>query len=114
MIEQYIEGRHMIIAGKKYYRDLKIIDGHIKEDWWRNQGHRLNTIDIHDILSTKPEVLVIGTGYAGNMRVPRVVRSDIENQNINVIEEITSKAVETFNHLYAEGKDVAGAFHLTC
>jgi hypothetical protein len=48
------------------------------------------------------------------MRVPRVVRSDIENQNINIIEDITSKAVKTFNHLYAEGKDVAGAFHLTC
>jgi hypothetical protein len=114
MIEQYIEGRHMTIGGKKYYRDLKIIDGRIKEDWWRNQGHRLNTSDINDILSAKLEVLVIGTGYAGNMRVPRVVRSDIENQNINVIEEITSEAVETFNHLYAEGKDVAGAFHLTC
>jgi hypothetical protein len=114
MIEQYIDGSHMTIGGKKYYQDLKIIDSHIKENWWRNQGHRLNLIDIHDILSSKPEVLVIGTGYAGNMRVPKDVRSDIENQNIHVIEEITSKAVETFNHLFAEGKNVAGAFHLTC
>lgn len=114
MIQQYIEGRHMTIDGKNYDRDLKIIDGHIKKDWWRNQGHRLDTSDIHDILSAKPEVLVIGTGYAGNMRVPRVVRTEIENQNIDVIEEITSKAVETFNHLHSEGKNVAGAFHLTC
>ena len=74
----------------------------------------MDTDDINDILSAKPEVLVIGTGYAGNMRVPRAVRSEIEKQNINVIAEITSKAVETFNRLYAEGKDVAGAFHLTC
>ena len=74
----------------------------------------MDTDDINDILSAKPEVLVIGTGYTGNMRVPRAVRSEIEKQNINVIAEITSKAVETFDRLYAEEKDVAGAFHLTC
>lgn len=114
MIEKYIDGSHMTIGGKKYYHDLKIIDDQIKDNWLRNQGHRLNLIDIRDILTSKPEALIIGTGYAGNMRVPKDVRSHIEKQNIHVIEEITSKAVETFNHLYAEGKNVAGAFHLTC
>ena len=35
-------------------------------------------------------------------------------QDIKVIVEKTSKAAKTFNRLYGRGKDVAGAFHLTC
>jgi hypothetical protein len=35
-------------------------------------------------------------------------------QNIKVIVEKTSEAVKSFNRLCGQGKDVAGAFHLTC
>jgi hypothetical protein len=59
-------------------------------------------------------MLVIGTGYAGNMRIPNSVRSVIENHKISVVAEETAKAVSIFNRLHSEGKDVAGAFHLTC
>ena len=114
MIEHYATGSHMKIAGKNYHQDLKILGGQVKENWWRTQGHRLDTVDIADILSAKPEVLVIGTGYAGNMRIPAAVRSAIENHNISIIVDQTAKATTIFNRLYNEGKDVAGAFHLTC
>jgi hypothetical protein len=70
MIEQYTTGSHMTVEGTKYYQDLKIIQGDVKDNWWRKEGHRLAAADISDILSAKPDVLVIGTGYAGNMRVP--------------------------------------------
>jgi hypothetical protein len=114
MIEQYEEGSYLKIDGTQYYNDLKIIDGRVKGRWWRSQGHRLQTEDIFDILAAEPEIFVIGTGYAGNMRVPDDVRSAIENKDIGVITAKTAQAVEIFNRLYAEGKDVAGAFHLTC
>ena len=114
MIDHYATGSHMKIDGKNYHQDLKIIGGQVKGNWWRIQGHRLDTEDIADILSAKPEMLVIGTGYAGNMRIPSSVRSAIENQNISVIADETAKATIIFNRLYNEGKDVAGAFHLTC
>jgi len=48
------------------------------------------------------------------MRVPDEVRSSIEQKDISVITANTAKAVEIFNRLHAEGKNVAGAFHLTC
>ena len=114
MIEQYTTGSHMTVQGKKYFQDLKIIHGQVKGNWWRKQGHRLNSADISDILSVKPDVLVIGTGYAGQMDVPVSFHSDLEGQDIKVIAERTSEATETFNRLFAQGKDVAGAFHLTC
>ena len=114
MIQQYREGSFMKIGGTRYHNDLKIIGGRVKRRWWRDQGHWLQTGDIYDILAAKPEILVIATGYAGNMRVPDAVRSAIENKNIDVITEKTAEATDSFNRLHAEGRNVAGAFHLTC
>ena len=114
MIEHYATGSYMTVDGHNYRRDLKIIRGQVTGNWWRKQGHRLDTEDIADILSAKPEMLVIGTGYAGNMRIPDSVRAAIENQNISVVAAETAKAVSIFNRLNGEGKNVAGAFHLTC
>ena len=114
MIEQYATGSHMTVQGTKYYQDLKIIHGRVKGNWWRNEGHRLDSTDISYILSAKPEVLVVGTGYAGNMNVPVALHTAIEGQDIKVIIEKTSEATKTFNRLFTQGKNVAGAFHLTC
>jgi len=114
MIEQYTTGSHMTVQGTKYYQDLKIIHGQVKGNWWRKEGHRLDAADISDILSAKPDILVIGTGYAGNMRVPESLLTAMEGEHIEVIAERTSDATKTFNRLFTQGKDVAGAFHLTC
>ena len=114
MIENYTTGSHMTIGGKKYHQDLKIIQGQVTGNWWRIQGHSLHADDITDILSASPEVLVIGTGYAGQMRIPDAVRSVIENHEIKIIAEKTEAATATYNRLFSEGQDVAGAFHLTC
>ena len=114
MIEQYSTGSHMTVKGTKYYQDLKIIHGQVKGNWWRKEGHRLDAADISDILSAKPDVLVIGTGYAGSMHVPASLRTAMQDEHIEVIAEKTSEATKTFNRLFNQGKDVAGAFHLTC
>jgi hypothetical protein len=114
MIDEYATGSHMTIRGKKYRQDLKIIQGQVTGNWWRIRGHSLHADDIKDILSARPRVLVIGTGYAGQMRIPDSARSVIEKQEIKIIAEKTEAATATFNRLYGEGQDVAGAFHLTC
>jgi hypothetical protein len=51
MIEHYARGSYMTVDGNKYHQDLKIIGGQVKGNWWRKQGHRLDTEDISDILS---------------------------------------------------------------
>jgi len=114
MIQQYREGSFLKIDDTQCHSDLKISDGRVKARWWRDQGHQLQTGDIDDILAAKPKIFVIGTGYAGNLRVPDEVRSAIENRGIEVIAEKTAAATEIFNRLQAEGRDAAGAFHLTC
>lgn len=114
MIDQYITGSHMTVDGRRYTRDLKIIDGRVTSNWWRQSGHRLSSGDIADILSAGPEILVIGTGYAGAMRVPGDVHRLLKERNIRLVAEQTRSASETYNRLLADGSRVAGAFHLTC
>jgi hypothetical protein len=114
MIDHYTTGSHMTVRGTRYRKDLKIIHGEVMGNWWRKEGHRLAVGDIDDILTASPQILVIGTGYAGNMRVPDAVRQTLADHQIKVIAQTTANATTTFNRLTAEGKDVAGAFHLTC
>ena len=114
MIDQYATGSYMTVKGEKHHSDLKIIRGEVIGNWWRQEGHRLATDDLQDILTARPAILVIGTGYAGNMRVPDAVRETLEKHHIKVISKTTADATTTFNRLVDEGKDVAGAFHLTC
>ena len=73
MIDQYTTGSHMTVKAKKYHKDLKIIHGKVIGNWWRQEGHRLAGGDIDDILTARPQILVIGTGNAGNMRIPDTV-----------------------------------------
>lgn len=114
IIGEYAAGRHMTVSGKTYTHDLKIIGNSVKEDWWRRNGHRLALEDIADILAASPDLLVVGTGYAGGMRVPDSLRRELAARRIRLVVEPTDQAVKTYNQLRAEGKNVAGAFHLTC
>ena len=98
----------------RFCKDLKIIGDDIVENWWRNEGHRVDTDDIADILTASPEVLVVGTGYAGFMEVPKSLDSALKDRNIKLIAQKTPQAVKTFNELHSRGKRVAAAFHLTC
>jgi hypothetical protein len=111
---RYVRGSHMEIDGTRYRRDLKIVGGEVKGDWWRKEGHRLDPEDMKDVLSANPDVLVVGTGYAENMAVPEATRSALSQRRIRVVARATQDAVEEFNRLASEGRDVAGAFHLTC
>lgn len=48
------------------------------------------------------------------MKVSAGLRQHLEKCGIQVVVEPTSEAVETFNQMYADSKNVACAFHLTC
>jgi hypothetical protein len=114
MIDTYEAGRLIRIEGRTYHSDVKIIDRQVKANWWRQAGHRLDQEDIADVLENHPDILVVGTGYAGMMEVPAATRRALENQGILIRVEKTDNAVRAFNRLHKEGRKVAGAFHLTC
>ncbi|NIO05270.1 MAG: hypothetical protein GTN74_11865 [Proteobacteria bacterium] len=113
MIESYDFG-NMRVFGETHHDDLKIIENKVIGNWWRRQGHILHTEDIADILEAPVEILVVGTGEYGNVKVPSEVAEAVSQRGIEFIATPTREAVSTFNNLRAQGKRVAGAFHLTC
>jgi len=113
MIEQYSFGS-ITILGRQYTTDLKIIHGKVYADWWRTSGHSVALDDIADIISAQPDYLVIGSGSSGLMKVSGPLVKHLVASGIQLVEEPTSRAIQTFNQMYAAGKNVAGGFHLTC
>lgn len=113
-IDTYSFGK-MVIEGKPYTSDLVIFPDRIDSSWWRKQGHLLQREDLSEILAEKPDILIIGTGAAGVMKVPAGLREEIRGQNIELHVERTGKAADTYNRLAGmENKRVFAAFHLTC
>jgi len=104
----------IVINNQKYTKDLILFSDYIKTKWWRKEGHSLCLDDLSIFEERKPEILIVGTGSAGVMTVPEDVIQALNEQEIQVVVTKTPEAVQEYNKLVKEGKNVAGAFHLTC
>ena len=113
MINEYNFGK-IVIDGEIYSDDVKIIKGRVIPRWLRKTGHSVDVEDVKDALESKPAVLVIGKGEPGMMASSTSLRRFLRNNGIELIEEKTSKAVDTFNRLQKQGKNISAALHLSC
>ena len=68
---------------------------------------------IKEILDYDPEVLIIGKGKSGMMKVSDEVRNEIRKLGIELITANTKEAVERYNNI-ADKKKTVAALHLTC
>lgn len=112
MINDYKFG-HITIDDVEYTSDVKIFPDRVESHWWREHGHRLAISDIKDILEEHPDILIVGTGSAGVMKVPENVQKNIRDNGIELIIEHTGSACKSFNKL-SMNKYVVAALHLTC
>ncbi|MGQ9507113.1 MAG: MTH938/NDUFAF3 family protein [Candidatus Bathycorpusculaceae bacterium] len=90
VIESYDFGV-MVINGKKYKSDLIIYQEKVFDGWWRKEGHRLYVEDLIKIFSfePKPQVLVVGTGYNGLLKVSREVEEALKSHEIELVAQPT-------------------------
>ena len=112
MIEHYSFGR-LTYKGQTYSSDLIILPQKTIHPWWRQSGHKLVIADIEPVWAEEPEVLVIGTGFFGLMKVAPEVIEKASELKIQLVMAKTGQAVKTFNSFLGHRK-LAGAFHLTC
>lgn len=112
-VESYSFGA-IIIDGKKYRSDVIIYPDKIDASWWRKEGHALYVEDLKAALELCPDVIVVGTGYYGVMKIPRKTEEFITSRGIQLIAQRTEEAYKIFNELSSSDKKVIGAFHLTC
>jgi hypothetical protein len=113
MIENFSFGS-IIVDGIVYTDDIKIIQGRVISNWWRKSGHRVDVEDVKDVIAAKPGILILGKGKPGMMKSTRSLCEFLKQNNIELIEEKTSKAIKTFNRCFKQGENVCAGFHLTC
>ncbi len=112
IIDSYHFGK-IVINGNKFSSDVLILPDRVKDNWWRKIGHQLLVEDIAEIIAENPEVLVVGTGASGLMKVSPEVTQAAQAQGIKLIAETTNKACNTSNRL-SHFERVVAALHLTC
>jgi len=81
MIESYDFGR-IVINGRTYTTDVIVLPDRVFSSWWRRAGHKLVPADLDEVVAARPDVLVVGTGYSGLMRVLPETETYLAEQNI--------------------------------
>ena len=112
MIEEYRFGA-IRISGKTYCNDVIIYPDHTESQWWRKQGHSLIIDDIKEVIDAKPDVIIVGTGQPGLMKVSDETLAEIKQLNIEMIIMPTEQACKEYNRI-ASKKNVIACLHLTC
>jgi hypothetical protein len=112
MIDSY-EFSMIVINGKRYSSDVIIYPNNVKDDWWRKKGHQLCVDDLENVMEENPEVIVVGMGNPGLMRVLPETEKYIQSKGIKLIVQNTPDACKTYNQLSSSQKVIA-LLHLTC
>ena len=101
------------IEGKTYTGDVIVYPDRVDASWTREEEHRPQIREFAAIVNAEPDILIIGTGYAGVLSVPDQIRNYLTSKGIEVRVDKTKQAIELFNTL--QGKDkVIAALHITC
>lgn len=111
-IDDYSFGK-IVIEGKYYTSDVIIYPDRVNSNWWRKEGHELAVQDIEEVLREKPEILIVGTGSPGLMKVSSQTELRLRDEHIELIAKPTREACGIFNRLTSTRRVVA-CLHLTC
>jgi hypothetical protein len=113
MIEGCSFGR-MVIDGQTHTADLVIYpDGRVEGPWYRKSGHRLSKDDINELMESRPDVIIAGTGVNGLVRPDKGLGEFLSGKGIRFISAPNQEAMEVYNELSSRLR-VGACFHLTC
>ncbi len=105
----------MVVDGEELRRDVIVLPGRVVPDWWRRDGHSLALEDLSGVLDELPERLILGCGYAGQLRPDPAVVEELRRRGTEVEALPTPAAVARYQELAAKNPAaVAAALHLTC
>ena len=109
-----INGKPHSAEGEGVGKDICLMDGEVRS-WHERQGHRLEPHMVETAIRSGKEILVIGNGVRGRIRVPRKTRKAIKAGGIKaLIVEPTPDACATYNRLFRAGEQVVLLAHGTC
>lgn len=107
------------IDGKKYFQVL-IVGGAVSEREYARltdlfgTSHRIGDWEVESLLRNGPELVIIGTGQEGMLRVDEGIGRKLRASGAEVKAMLTPEAVRLFNEETAEGRKVNALIHTTC
>jgi hypothetical protein len=104
----------VVIDGENFSNDCVVLGNKVKSDWWRKEGHSLNPEDLEEVIQTKPQVLIVGCGAYGAMKISEQAKEVLQKNGIKLEASNTADAIKRFNELAEQGQNAAAALHLTC
>ena len=113
-IERYRPGR-VLVDGVEHTRDVIVLPDRVVGEWWRRDGHSLAIEDLDEVLDELPQRLILGCGYAGQLRPSEAVTDELHRRGTEVEALRTEDAVARYQELAEDNPAaVAAALHLTC
>ena len=112
MIDRFGYGT-IVIDGQTYESDVIIFPDGAVERWEHKDEHVLRLTDVKKVIEAKPEVVIIGLGTVGNVKMRPKAEKCLQEAGIEVMAHRTNKACETYKELRTQRK-VAAILHITC
>ena len=78
-------GDHKI---KEYTNDVIILPSTVRDNWWRKEGHNLCLDDLVDAIKNEPDVIIVGTGNLGLMKISDELIEKLKSLNAFVYSSI--------------------------
>jgi hypothetical protein len=104
------------IDGKSHYDEDNYIvswDGEIT-GLHTAQRHLFDKPELEIILKNNPEIIIVGTGDSGLLKVSEEVKVKCKQNAIELVYDISRKAIVKFNENVTKGKKVIAFIHVTC
>jgi hypothetical protein len=111
-IEGYRFGR-IVVDGQSFTGDVILLPDRVISNWWRRQGHALCPEDLDAVFEAAPQVLIVGQGSPGRLRVNPETERALQAAGIELIAMPTQQACQAYNERCGR-QSVAAALHLTC
>ena len=78
------------------------------------KSHEIDVDEMAKLISRKPEIVVVGTGQSGCVKVMEDARYLAVTSKIRILAIETEKALEVFNAFIKDGKKTVAVIHVTC
>jgi len=119
IIINHLEFGEIIINNQKFH-DVLIYDNKIEQrDYPKLEevfgtGHFIGEWEKIKLLSGEPEIIIIGNGYQGVLKVDEDFKNEIKKRNIELIINYTPDVIDLINNKIKEGKRINALIHTTC
>jgi len=111
MIESYQPGK-IVVRGKEYSSDVIVYADHVDHTWQRRQRDYLGDYDIQDVIADLPQVLIVGTGAEGALRVSPQLKQAMRDSGVELVVASTEQACRAYNR-YSQHKKTTACLRVT-